>query len=66
MQKIIAARRAAMLWLEANHRTIMEELLEERACKIQSKPKTAQWLQSCSRAGIRALDCVSLDCLLPE
>lgn len=52
VEDITAVHEAAMLQLENNHLVAITVLQDENDCKIQGKPKTTQWLQSYSRAGI--------------
>lgn len=55
MEDITASHEAAMLQLENNHIVAITVLQDENDWKIQGKPKTTQWLQSYSRAGISAV-----------
>ena len=55
VEDITAVHEAAMLQLENNHIVAITVLQDENDCKIQGKPKTTRWLQSCSRARISAV-----------
>lgn len=55
VEDITAVHETAMVQLENNHLVSITILQDENDCKIQGKPKTTQWLQSYSRAGISAV-----------